>query len=100
MPCRRHPDGIFTADGECWDCAGRPPGWTCTRCGRHFPCEHVKKYPALTKAEADARSDLVAAVEGLSLGACGWSKVEEKITEYARRVRTGYGELLARRTRN
>jgi len=100
MACRRHPKGVLTSDGACWECAGRPPNWTCTGCGRHFPCEHIRRHPALTMAEADARSELLTAVEGLQLGVCGWDKVEERLEAYTRLVRSGYGAHLARRSRN
>lgn len=89
MKCPRHPR-VSLDPGECWFCAGRPPNWKCSTCGRKLPCDHIREAPALTKASAMTKADLMRAIECYRVGTCDWAYVESCIDRHEVEVRTSW----------
>lgn len=105
--CPRHPESPIASAGpragECWTCAGRPPDWTCSQCGRRVGnCAHLDAVDFVSGAppEAQARERLNRAILALVGGAGSWRVVERELTEFAREVRRAWGEKVLARSDN
>ena len=93
--CSKHPRAPA---GECWECEGKPPDWTCPVCGRRVPCAHVQQVPALTKASAMTRSDLMRAIELYRAGSCDWAYVEHAIDRHEQADRSAWRKYRGERS--